>query len=69
MGCCREPISRRTAFSTPRAAVAKAFSREGAEARSDAMTPLVREVRLDGYVGPTCRYEIPDIKVADGEIN
>jgi hypothetical protein len=42
------------------APVAKAFSREGAEARVDAMTPLVREVRLDGNVEPTCRYEIPD---------
>ena len=59
-GVVASPTSRRTAFSTPPAAVAKAFSREGAEARVDAMTPLVREVRLGGNVGPTCCYEIPD---------
>jgi hypothetical protein len=59
-GVVASPVSRRTAFSTPPAAIAKALSREGAEARADAMTPLVREVRVGGNVGPACRYEIPD---------
>jgi hypothetical protein len=58
-GVVASPVSRRTAFSTPPAAIAKALSREGAEARADAMTPLVREVRLGGNVGPACCYEVP----------